>query len=176
MNKEKNENNFEEGPYTLYCTCSDCGRHLKVEYYNDNAFETYEKTFLGRLGTETVHHCPYCGKRSGGFSPYDPDEPMRFDELDAPISRAIDDDDRDGDTFEAEERGLDDGDSWWPDSEGVELEDEYDEDTDDPDDNPWEMDPADITKICTCKNCKESFRLNPKGCEKLYCLYCGKEI
>ena len=71
------------------------------------------------------------------------------------------------------EDDYDGEDSWWPDSEGVDLEDDYDED---PDDNPWEMDPMDITRICTCKSCKESFRLNPKGCKKFYCLFCGKEI
>ena len=176
MNIEQ-ESSFEEGPYTLYSTCDDCSRHLKVEYYNDDAFETYETTFLGRRGTESVHYCPYCGKRSGGFSPYDPDEPMRFDELDAPSpfnhsDRNADDDEEYEDDHYAED-DYDGEDSWWPDSEGVDLEDDYDED---PDDNPWEMDPMDITRICTCKSCKESFRLNPKGCKKFYCLYCGKEI
>ena len=168
------ENSFEEGPYSLYTTCSNCDRHLKVEYYNDDAFETYETTFLGRRGTESIHYCPYCGERSGGFSPYDPDEPMRFDELDAlsPHSRLSDDDEEYEDDHYAED-DYDGEDSWWPDSEGVDLEDDYDED---PDDNPWEMDPMDITRICTCKSCKESFRLNPKGCKKFYCLFCGKEI
>ena len=160
------EISFEEGPYTLISTCSDCGRHLKAEYYNDNAFETHETKFLRRLGTETVHYCPYCGKRSGGFSPYDLDEPINFNELDEPSSSRCSASDEYDDNDEHE-------DSWWPDSEAIELDDDCD---DDPDDNPWKMDAESITKIYTCENCKESFRLNPKGYKELFCLYCGKEL
>ena len=148
----------EKNAVVMLSTCSDCERRVKVEYYNDN-FETYRTTFLGREGTESIHYCPYCGKKSPGFSPDDPDAPLRFDDVD------IEADDDFGDDSVEE--------SWWPDSEGVELESAAEEDEDE--DYSFEMD-DEKSIIMVCPSCKEKFRINPKGLKKHYCLYCGKAI
>ena len=44
------------------------------------------------------------------------------------------------------------------------------------DEEPFEMYPDDETEIFECKSCGESFRTSRKGCDKIYCYYCGKEI
>ena len=149
----------KENPITLYTSCYKCNKELKVEYYDDN-FESYETVFLGRKGTKTIHYCPYCGEKNSGFSPYDINEPMKFDNITSSDDK-LDDDENDVD-------------SWWPDSDGAELIPDDTPEKEDP--NPYEMDNNAITEIFTCSECSKSFRLNPKGCKKIHCLYCGSII
>ena len=149
-----------DGPFSLYTTCYKCNKQLKVEYYDDDDFESYETVSIGRKGMCTVHYCPYCGEANRGFSPYDIHEPMKFD-----------------DSFNSDDFPEDDDsdvDSWWPDSDGADLI--PDDPPEEQDDNPFKMDDDADTKTFTCRECNKTFRLNPKDCEHLFCLYCGKTV
>jgi predicted RNA-binding Zn-ribbon protein involved in translation (DUF1610 family) len=43
------------------------------------------------------------------------------------------------------------------------------------DGDPWEMDDESVLVAFTCPDCGQKFRLNPKGNDKIYCYFCGKE-
>ena len=144
---------IDENTFICITSCHKCRRHIEVEFH-DGHFEAKENvTFLGRMGTETFTYCPYCGVRQTGFSPYDPQQKINlFPE---------DDDDEE----------PDEEDSWWPDAEGVTLIDEEEDDTD-----SGEMDDESDKESFTCSSCGETFSLNPRGCNQIYCYYCGKAI
>lgn len=147
---------MDDNAITCFTSCYKCNRRIKIEFYDDK-FETEENvTFLGRLGTRTYSYCPYCGTKESGFSPYDPEQKIDLSLEDDPEEYEIDDEEP----------------SWWPDAEGVTLiDDEEEEEKGD----PWEMDDEALMRSFTCPSCGEKFRLNPKGIDKIYCYYCGKE-
>ena len=65
---------------------------------------------------------------------------------------------------------LDEKDFWWPDTEGATLiDEEYENDSEETEDES-------AKRSFICSSCGETFRLNPKGCGKIYCYYCGKEM
>lgn len=174
----KNTDNTEEyivskeNPSIHLSSCHKCERRLKIECYSDN-FTREEGTFMGAMGIETYTYCPYCGVQGTGFSPYD-DERGKFD-FERKKSHSWDDEDEYEDEWDDDEDEDYDDDGWWPESDGVELVDEEaEDDTDDEGENPWEMS-ADA-ELFECKSCGESFRTSRKGCKKIYCYYCGKEI
>ena len=141
---------------SCYSSCYKCNKRIKIEYYED-ACETKENvTFMGELGVEVYSYCPYCGVKHTGFRPYD---------LQTERNAAIEDDD--------EEEWDADDDSWWPDAEGVTLVD--DDENEEEDGDPWEMDDEAQLVAFTCPACGQKFRLNPKGNDKIYCYFCGKE-
>ena len=72
------------------------------------------------------------------------------------------------DVIDADEEELNDEDAWWPEAEGVTLIDKEEED-------PWEQEDESDKESFVCSSCGEKFRLNPKGCGKIYCYYCGKK-
>lgn len=141
-----------ENAYTCCSSCFKCNRGIIVEYYEDD-FETEDNvTFLGRLGTRKYSYCPYCGVKQSGFAPYDWNQKMDLSLEDDP---------------EETENKDDGGDSWWPDAEGVTLFDEDEEE-----DDSWD----ESEKVpFSCSSCGKKTRLNPKGCDKVYCYFCGKE-
>lgn len=139
------------GFFTCYTSCYKCHRQIMIDYAEDS-FETEENvTFLGRLGSMTYQYCPYCGVRESRFSPYDPDQKMDFSQVD---------------NFAASIRD-DETESLWPDVEGVTLIDEEEEG-----DDSWDESEK-VAFVCT--SCGKKTRLNPKGCDKVFCFYCGKE-
>lgn len=149
---------MNDNAFTCYTSCYKCKRQIRIEYYDDK-FETKENvTFLGRLGTTTYSYCPYCGTRESGFRPYDPEQKMDLS--------------LEGDPEESEFDDLEEH-AWWPDAEGVTLVDDDEEEEDDGD--PWEMDDEALLVAFTCPDCGQKFRMNPKGCDKIYCYFCGKE-
>jgi len=99
----------------------------------------------------------YCGVKETGFRAYDPEQRMILSLEDDPEECVFDDEE------EWEEEGF-----GWPDAEGVTLIDE-----DEADDYNR---PSDEEELFTCSSCGESLSLNRKGCGKIYCYYCGKEI
>ena len=144
--------------FICYTSCHICKQHLKIEFYHDK-FETRENvTFLGRLGSETISYCPYCGAQQTGFSPYDPKQKMDMSLEQEPVESEFDDPEE-----------WDGGTSWWPDAEGVTLIDE-----DEGDDILGELEEE--KALFVCSHCGEKFRVNPKGCEKIFCYYCGEKI
>ena len=144
---------MSEGKYTCCSTCFKCDRGIVVSYVDDN-FETEQNaTFLGRLGTRKFSFCPYCGAKQTGFAPYDWDQ-----EMDLSIEDDIDD-----------EEEHDEGESWWPDAEGATL---IDEDEEEDDDDSWDESEKDAF---VCPSCGKKTWLNPKGCNRIFCFYCGKE-
>lgn len=146
---------MNDNAFICVTSCYKCNRQIEVEYYNDN-FETEENvTFLGRLGTRTYSYCPYCGTRESGFSPYDPEQKMDLSLEDDPVESEFDD---------LEEH------SWWPDAEGVTLIDAEEEEND-----ALESEDESDRIAFICHSCGQKFRLNPKGCDKIYCYFCGKE-
>ena len=155
MNEHSDENYF-----TCLSSCYECGKRIEVDFY-DNHFETKENvTFLGRLGKETYSYCPYCGAKHIGFIPYDPEQRINVFADDVVAD----------DVIVADEEELDEEDSWWLEAEGVTLIDEEEEE-----DEPWEAEDESVKESYICSSCGEKFRLNPKGCEKIYCYYCGKK-
>jgi hypothetical protein len=143
----------EKGSYTCLSSCFKCNRGIAVEFYED-VFETEENTtFLGRLGTTTYTYCPYCGVKQSGFAPYDWNQKMDLSLEDDP---AVPEDEEE------------DGEAWWPDAEGVTLIDEDEEDEED----PWDESEK---EAFTCPSCGKKTRLNPKGCDRIFCYFCGKE-
>ena len=144
---------MSDDAFVCYSSCFWCHREIVVEYDDDN-FQTEENvTFLGRLGKETYSYCPYCGKKESGFIPYDANQPIKIDHGEGNIP---DEDDEE--------------DFWWPEAEGVELIDDETED-----DSAEELDDDSARVLFICPACKERFRMNPKGRNKIYCYYCGKE-
>lgn len=144
---------MEKGDYTCHSSCFKCNRGIVVEFYEDD-FETVENTtFLGRLGTTTFSYCPYCGVKHSGFAPYDWNQKMDLSLEDDPV---------------VPEDEEDDGEAWWPDTEGVTLIDEDEEDEDD----RWDESEK---EAFTCPSCGKKTRLNPKGCDRIFCYFCGKE-
>lgn len=155
-NKEKFQNmseHTEEYTFTCLSFCHKCEQQIKVEY-NNRHFETKENvTFLGRLGSEIYTYCPYCGVKQARFQSYN-------------VHQEIDlfsEDDN------AEE--LDDEDPWWPDAEGATLIAEEENDN-----NSEETEDESAKRSFICSSCGETFRLNPKRHDKIYCYYCGKEM
>ena len=145
---------MNEGKFTCYTSCFKCKKQIEVEFDDDN-FETEENvTFLGRQGTMKYHYSPYCGAKESGFRPYDPDQKMDLSLEDDPVK--------------LDEEEQDDGEAWWPDVEGVTLIDEDEEDDDDSCDESEKS-------AFACPSCGKKTWLNPKGCEKIFCYYCGKE-
>ena len=149
----------KENPSTHFSSCYKCKRRLKIECYSDN-FETKENVeFFGDLGSESYSYCPYCGELNTGFSPYE--------------IRSVDMDADDEDEWEDED-SYNDEDYWWRrDDMGVTL---IDEDEEPEDEEPFEMYPEEETEVFECPSCGESFRTSRKGCDKIFCYYCGKEI
>lgn len=161
----------EENPSVHLSSCHKCERRLKIECYSDN-FTREEGKFMGAMGIETITYCPYCGVQGTGFRPYD-DDRGKFD-FEREKSLGWDDDDED-DEYEDEWDDEDDG--WWPDAPGVELVDEdeeSDDETDDEGEDPWEM--SEDAELFECPSCGESFKTSRKGCDKIFCYYCGKKI
>ncbi len=147
---------MNDNPLICITSCYKCKRQLKIEYFNNN-FETEENvTFLGRLGTKTYSYCPYCGTKETGFRPYD---------LEQKIDLSLENDPEECEFDDCEEP------SWWPEAEGVTLVDGAEEEKDD----PWEMNDETLLRSFTCPSCGQKFRLNPKGSDKIYCYFCGKE-
>lgn len=149
-------NYLDENHYTCLSSCYECGKRIEIDFY-DNHFQTRENvTFLGRLGKEKYTYCPYCGARNTGFIPYDPEQRINVFADDVVI--------------DVDEEELNDEDAWWPEAEGVTLIDEEEEEED-----SWEVEDESVKELFVCSSCGEKFRLNPKGCDKIYCYYCGKE-
>ena len=145
---------MSEGNYTCYSSCIKCDRRIVISYDDEN-FETEENaTSLGRLGTLTFSYCPYCGVKKSGFSAYDRNQKMDL---------SLEDDPEVSD----EEEWDDDDEPWWPDAEGVTLIDEEEDD-----DDSWDEAEKDAF---VCPSCGKKTWLNPKGCERIFCYYCGKE-
>ena len=145
---------MSEGNFTSVSTCYKCNRGIVVSY-DDDSFETEEDvTSLGRLGTMTYHYCPYCGVKESGFAPYDWNQKMDLSLEDDPEV--------------SDQEWDDDSESGWPDAPGVTLIDEDEED----DDDSWDESEKDAF---VCPSCGKKTWLNPKGCEKIFCYYCGKE-
>ena len=157
-NKEEEYIVSKENPSTHFSSCYKCNRRLKIECYSDNFERKENAVFFGDKGTESYSYCPYCGIQQTSFSPYEI-HPVEMD--------ADDEDDWEDDDYNEE-------DYWWRrDDLGVTL---VDEDEEPEDDEPFEMYPDDETEVFECKSCGESFRTSRKGCDKIYCYYCGKEI
>lgn len=154
---------MEDDAIICYTSCFRCNRQIRVKYYNDH-FETRENTvFLHRLGRETYTYCPYCGHKETSFSPYDnqPEE-IPADPVDDEFLFENDD--------QCEWEEWDEGESFWPEAEGAELVD------DDEEDDPSEKYDDSNADSFSCPFCGEKFRVNPKGCAKIYCYYCGQGI
>ena len=149
----------KENPSTHFSSCYKCKRRLKIECYSDN-FETKENVeFFGDLGSESYSYCPYCGELNTGFSPYE--------------IRPVDMDADDEDEWEDED-SYNEEDYWWRrDDMGVTL---IDEDEEPEDEEPFEMYPDEETEVFECPSCGESFKTSRKGCDMIFCYYCGKEI
>ena len=148
---------MNDNVFSSYSSCYKCEKRIKIEYYEDTCETKDNVTFMGDLGMEIYSYCPYCGVKHTGFRPYD---------LQPKETAPVEDDD--------EEEWDDEVESWWPDAEGVTLVDEDDEEEED-DGDPWEMDDESVLVAFTCPDCGQKFRLNPKGNDKIYCYFCGKE-
>ena len=147
---------MNDNVFSSYSSCYKCDKWIKIEYYEDTCETKENATFLGDLGIEIYSYCPYCGVKNTGFMPYD----LQSKETASDEDAEWDDEDENDDT-------------WWPDAEGVTLVDDDEEEEDDGD--PWEMDDEELLVAFTCPDCGQKFRLSPKGCDKIYCYFCGKE-
>ncbi len=141
---------------SCYSSCYKCHKRIKIEYYEDTCETKENVTFLGDLGTEIYSYCPYCGVKHTGFRPYD----LQTER----VASVVDDDEVEWD---------DEVESWWPEADGVTLVDDDEEEEEDSD--PWEMDDDALLAGFACPACGQKFRLNPKGTDKIYCYFCGKE-